>query len=182
MLMNYLNIGIASLIASMPTAIIFLIVYYVINYLIGKKIKITVFNTICQVAWIAIVISILGITGILGSDYNITSILDWNFHYSFNVFEQGITIATVLNLILFIPYGFLSTVIFKKIRKKKIYGVLIGFIFTVGIEFLQCFTGRFVEIEDILMNTLGTYIGYSLCIILLKYINKNLKKCSIECN
>lgn len=180
--MNYLSMGIASLMVSIPIAIIFLIVYYIINYLIGKKIKNTVLNTICQVAWITIVISILLITGILGGDYNVTSILDWNFSYSFNVFQQGITMATVLNLILFIPYGFLSTIIFKKIRKKKMYGVLIGFAFAVGIEFLQCFTGRFVEIEDILMNTLGTYIGYSLCITLLRYRNKNSKKCSLECN
>ena len=80
--------------------------------------------------------------------------------------------ATLLNVILFIPYGFLSTVIFKKVREKWIYGLLVGLIFTVIIEFLQIFVGRFVQLDDILMNTLGTYIGYILFISLLRFKNR----------
>ncbi|MDY5913570.1 MAG: VanZ family protein [Inconstantimicrobium porci] len=36
-------------------------------------------------------------------------------------------------------------------------------------EFLQTFTGRFVQIEDIIMNTLGTFLGYMCCLLLVKY-------------
>lgn len=55
-----------------------------------------------------------------------------------------------------------------------VYGILIGFAFSVGIEFIQIFTGRFVKLEDILMNTLETYIGYSLCIVVVKFLKKKL--------
>lgn len=76
-----------------------------------------------------------------------------------------------------IPYGFLSTILFKNICTNMVYGILIGFAFSVWIEFIQIFTGRFVELEDILMNTFGTYIGYSLCIVVVKF--KNKKSCKI---
>lgn len=41
----------------------------------------------------------------------------------------------------------------------QIYGILIGFLFTSIIETIQLFTGRFFQLDDIIMNTLGTYIG-----------------------
>ena len=82
---------------------------------------------------------------------------------------EGFSTATILNIILFIPFGFLSTMVFKRIQTKWIYGVLIGLLFTSIIEFLQTFTGRLVQIDDIIMNTFGTYLGYMLCIYVLKF-------------
>lgn len=168
-LMNYLSEGISYLVISIPIAFILLSVYYGIKFLVKRELKITISRTICEFAWLIIVILILKITGIFGGNYGVTSPFDGSSWFSFNIFEQGITTATILNLILFIPYGFLSAIIFKKIRKRCIYGILIGLIFACSIEFLQSFTGRFVELEDILMNTGGTYIGYIISIGLIKY-------------
>ena len=175
MLMNYLRIGITYFIISIPIAVICILIYNFINSLITKKNNVIGFKFMCQAAWLDIIISILGITGIFNTNYDTTFILDGNTLCNLKVFEDGVTPATVLNIILFIPYGFLSTILFKNIRTKMVYGILIGFAFSVGIEFIQIFTGRFVELEDILMNTLGTYIGYSLCIVVVKF--KNKKSC-----
>ncbi|MBU3174511.1 VanZ family protein [Clostridium estertheticum] len=43
-------------------------------------------------------------------------------------------------------------------------------------EFLQIFTGRFVQLNDILMNTLGTFLGYEIWVMLLKLNLKSKKK------
>ena len=88
-----------------------------------------------------------------------TSILNGNVHFSFSLFQDGISMATLLNILLFIPFGFFSNIVFNKHQNKWMYGILIGFIFSIVIEFLQTFTGRFAELEDILMNTSGTFIG-----------------------
>lgn len=169
MLMNYLNIGISYCIRLIPLAFMISLIYFGITCLIKRKIEINPIHLILQFAWILIVLSILSITGILGGHFDLTLIKNGYVLYSFNLFEEGLTMATLLNAILFIPYGFLSTVIFKKVREKWIYGLLIGVIFTVIIEFLQIFVGRFVQLDDILMNTLGTYIGYILFISLLRF-------------
>ena len=38
--------------------------------------------------------------------------------------------ATISNNILFIPFGFLSAIVFKRSQTKWIYGILIGLLFT----------------------------------------------------
>lgn len=172
MLMNYLNIGISSCIWLIPLAFMIFLIYFGITCLIKQKIEINPIQLLCQFAWILIVLSILSITGILGGHFDLTLITNGYVLHSLNLFEEGLTMATLLNVILFIPYGFLSTVIFKKVREKWIYGLLVGLIFTVIIEFLQIFVGRFVQLDDILMNTLGTYIGYILFISLLHFKNR----------
>lgn len=65
-----------------------------------------------------------------------------------------------LNLLLFVPLGFLITAVFKKINFNYKKVSLSGCVFSCSIEFLQLFAGRFFEIDDIIANTLGTLIGY----------------------
>ena len=151
MLSNYLNIGISYLTFHIPSAFVIFMIYFGIKSLIKKRIKIKPINIICEFLWILIVLTILSITGVLGGDVVVTFI--------YNV---------IGNIVLFIPFGFLSALNFKKLRDKRIYGILIGLIFTITIEFLQSFTGRFVQLEDIIMNTIGTYIGYILFIYFFK--------------
>ncbi len=66
----------------------------------------------------------------------------------------------ILNILLFVPMGFLLPVVFRKEdRFWKVY--LTGFLVSVGIEFIQFFGKRgVVEADDVFNNTLGTMIGY----------------------
>jgi glycopeptide antibiotics resistance protein len=70
------------------------------------------------------------------------------------------------NIILFIPMGFLLPVLFTGMRRFG-YVVLAGCLVSVSIESTQWisrFFGiyRFVDIDDVLLNTLGTATGYLL--------------------
>lgn len=69
-------------------------------------------------------------------------------------------LMVTLNLLLFVPLGFLITAVFKKINFNYKKVLLSGCVFSCSIEFLQLFAGRFFEIDDIIANTLGTLIGY----------------------
>lgn len=64
----------------------------------------------------------------------------------------------ILNIILFIPFGFLFPIIQPKLSKATIaYGVL----FSLAIEIMQYITGRgLADIDDLINNTLGAAIGY----------------------
>lgn len=115
---------------------------------------------------------ILKITGIIGDYFGTTSFYDGIVNFSFSLFKESLSIATLLNIMLFIPFGFLSAIIFKKLRYKWIYGILIGFIFSAIIEFLQTFNGRYGSLQDVLMNTIGTFIGYGIWFWLSKFNQK----------
>lgn len=168
MLSNYLQVGILTLLYFIPIALIIFCVFTGVKFLVKRKHKFKPLSMLCEFAWILTVLTILKITGIICDNFGTTSIFDGNVQFSFDFFEEGLSIATLLNIILFIPFGFFSAIAFKKLRDKWIYGVLIGLIFSVIIESLQTFTGRFVQLDDVLMNTTGTFIGYEIWLWLSK--------------
>jgi len=72
---------------------------------------------------------------------------------------------TLLNILLFVPLGFLLPFLWKKYKTLKAT-CLFGFGMSLSIEILQFFTYRATDINDIIANTLGTLLGYLLfCVI-----------------
>lgn len=68
----------------------------------------------------------------------------------------------ILNILMFVPFGFLLPV---GIRKMRVFWrtYLCGFIVTLGIEVIQLVSGKGIfEWDDILNNTVGTMIGYGI--------------------
>ncbi len=66
--------------------------------------------------------------------------------------REGVTLATLLNIIAFIPFGFLTMLNIKNFVKS----IKISLLFTTLIEFTQLFTGRLVQLEDIVILDTGT--------------------------
>lgn len=65
----------------------------------------------------------------------------------------------ILNIIMFMPLGFLLPLIWKNFRNAKKV-VLMGFLMSLAIEICQLFNIRTTDIDDLMMNTLGTLVGY----------------------
>lgn len=68
---------------------------------------------------------------------------------------------TILNIILFVPMGFLVPTIWKNYRFIKTM-FFMGLALSVIIEILQIFTFRLTDIDDLITNTAGTIIGYDI--------------------
>lgn len=64
-----------------------------------------------------------------------------------------------MNVIMLMPLGFLLPYIWRNFRN-PIKVALTGLVFSVFIEFAQLPTNRLVDIDDLLMNTLGAVLGY----------------------
>ena len=93
--------------------------------------------------------------------------------------SSGIEISTILNIIFFMPFGFLLPILWNKFRK-FIPTVFAGFIFSLIIEVGQLFTIRATEVEDLIMNTLGTILGFILFKILSIIFKKLSNKTMVE--
>ena len=65
-------------------------------------------------------------------------------------------ISLIGNIVMFIPIGFFIKLLYK-IDDKKV--IIIGFSISLFIEVIQNFTGRETDIDDLILNTLGVYIG-----------------------
>lgn len=85
------------------------------------------------------------------------------------------------NIILGIPFGFLYTMIFKRKNKTLVNTIIPGITFSILIELSQFLIGqvigysyRVVDIDDILLNTIGIIIGYYLFVIVKPTLQKHL--------
>ena len=65
------------------------------------------------------------------------------------------------NVLMFVPLGFLLPIVFKRfISFIQTFKFVIFFSFSI--EFFQFFIGRSTDIDDLILNTLGGIIGYSI--------------------
>ncbi|MDZ5606145.1 VanZ family protein [Bacillus pseudomycoides] len=88
--------------------------------------------------------------------------------------SEGIT-TYALNILLFMPLGFLLPIIWPQFRTMK-NTAYAGFFFSLAIELSQLLNHRITDIDDLLMNTLGAIIGYLLYRALFKMIYKRDEK------
>ncbi|WP_312092061.1 VanZ family protein [Aminipila sp.] len=70
-------------------------------------------------------------------------------------------VAYLLNIILFLPFGFLLPYIWPNFNRLKRI-VISGFSFSLLIEISQLLNNRRTDIDDLLLNTLGALFGYLL--------------------
>lgn len=82
----------------------------------------------------------------------------------FNDFYGGasmtIRIVNLLgNVCVFIPFGFLFPIAFKKFSKFPI-PILAGILLSVFIEIMQIFVGRSTDIDDVILNGTGVILGF----------------------
>lgn len=84
------------------------------------------------------------------------------FAYMFSDYKNSL-----LNVLLFVPLGFLLPVLWKHYRTLfRTAGF--GLLFSLLIELLQLFTRRATDVNDLITNTAGTILGWCLGRVVLK--------------
>ena len=92
-------------------------------------------------------------------------------------FRDGISLSMILNVVMFMPLGFLLPLLWKEYQS-LVRTAIIGFCFSCGIAFCQLFNRRVSDVDDLLMNTLGAILGWLIWIVFsrithLKYGRRN---------
>lgn len=92
-------------------------------------------------------------------------------------FRDGISLSMILNVVMFMPLGFLLPLLWKEYQS-LVRTAIIGFCFSCGIEFCQLFNRRVSDVDDLLVNTLGAILGWLIWIVFsrithLKYGRRN---------
>lgn len=113
-------------------------------------------------SYLIFVLAIGGVTGILfflqNPSYFRASTITVNIIPFVDFFSNPIQYFA--NILLFIPFGLLFPLLSPQNQLRST--LLSGIIFSSSIEILQAFSLRTPDINDILMNALGTLIGYYL--------------------
>ena len=123
-------------------------------------------RTVCYLfmsLYLAAVDAVVGLPSLLyiRFDQNINLV---PFAYMFSDYRNSL-----LNVLLFVPLGFLLPVLWKRFRSLLWTGFA-GFLFSLSIELLQLFTLRATDINDLLTNTAGTILGWLLGRLVLRLV------------
>lgn len=84
-------------------------------------------------------------------------------------------IDTILNVVLFVPFGFFLPLLYKKYHHIKTV-VFTGFLFSLSVEIVQMFGWGSTDINDLMTNTVGACFGYLVYYLLSKALPNNLRK------
>lgn len=104
--------------------------------------------------------AVLSVTGI-------PSVISWNMHPEFNLVPlidivnnpPAYIRNTILNIVLFMPLGFLLSALWKEYRSLRMTAAA-GFLLSLFIEILQIFSFRLTDVDDLITNTAGAVLGY----------------------
>lgn len=135
-----------------------------IIYMIVQRRKNGKVQNVCIFLFALYVWQVYDVTGI-GTLGDIIYVPEGSINYSIfkgtinlNPFS-GLDFSFVLNIIMCIPFGFLVPFIWKSYR--SIYKTaLLGAGFSLLIEISQLFTTRATDIDDLIANTCGAFLGY----------------------
>ena len=141
-----------------PAVVVGIVIYAVFlsaMYVLKKRKGIS-WRYLAELAFCVYGASLLKLTGIFSMQYSLVGIKSYNLV----PFIGSAFVPVLLNFLLFLPYGLLLPLVFPSRKwtwKKALY---IGATTSLCIEVLQLFGGRYAEIDDVLLNTLGAFSGY----------------------
>ena len=104
-----------------------------------------------------------------------THFITYSGHYLSGSSLYGQIINVIENIIFFVPLGFGLPIVWKKTNFLKT--ILIAFIFTFVVEFIQAFIGRDGNVDDMICNTLGGIVGYLIYLVIKAIFPKFVERC-----
>lgn len=82
------------------------------------------------------------------------------------------------NTLIFLPVGFFPNLLWRRPRWWK--GLAVGFCASFAIEFLQLFVNRATDVDDLILNTLGAFLGGLIALLLGKLAPNFARKFQVE--
>ncbi len=172
--MNY----ILSILPVIPIAAAVSIILYACIYNILKKkrekpTKRTMFAEFVLVGWVVMFIYVTQIMSFgngMGERMNLLPLRQFITAFRYGSNNANGVWQFLLNIIMFVPLGFLLPIVFKKLRSW--HGILIvSLAFTVATELFQLITYRGTDIDDVIANTVGGLCGFALYLIVVGLVN-----------
>lgn len=164
-----------------------MIMILIINAIHKNRREISLYNIEIMLFSLSMVVifSLTGISPMSGFhiDIRISEISFIPFEGIIEMLQGGITTHSFINIIgnivMFMPIGFLLPLIYTKINSyKKV--LVIGFCTSLLIELSQLFLTRGTDVDDLILNTLGSILGYLAFTIFRRIFNIFTEKIIIE--
>lgn len=128
-----------------------------ITYLITKHKKFQFHKELIYLIAIIYILCLFYVVTFQDSNYGVSNYVPFKEIFRYSIGSHKFMKNILGNIILFIPYGFLSSYILN--NKKISVTFILSLIVSLTIEVVQYYIGRVFDIDDIILNVLGGVIG-----------------------
>ena len=149
-----------------PMIIIFTVVIVTIRlaYLISKKIKFELYRELFMLSFLLYSLILFYVVTFQDVNYGTNNFIPFKEIMRYEVGSSYFIHNVLGNILLFIPFGFFVSFILK--TKKPSYIIVVTFITSLVIEFTQLLIGRTFDVDDVLLNIIGGFLGYLVYLII----------------
>lgn len=141
------------------------ILFSSIGYFVQRLLLFKIINNKIQMVknslFFSYLIVLISITGLPDMDLNFKLVNEMGM-LNLIPFINIDGIQAFFNVLLFFPLGFLLPIVFNKAEWSTTIILIMAISLTLFVEILQLFGGRCFDVDDIIMNTIGAIIGYSI--------------------
>ena len=164
MMRMYFEVGYYYLLDILEPAMVVFVALVSLSLLVSRRRAMSLAHIIIQLVWSVWFLLILRTTGMTRINWLdlATAAKNSTGKISLELFEDGLLDEMMfLNLLLFIPFGFLLPLAIGGPTKKWWCIWIVSICFPLMIELSQWqFSSRYAQLDDLLMNASGTIIGY----------------------
>ena len=141
-----------------------------ISYFIKTKEKFRLYSEIFKLGFIIYIIGLFYVVTFQDVSWSTSNFIPFKEILRYDIFSDMFFKNVLGNMIMFIPYGFFISY-FLRIDKKR-YVFILSLITSITIEVTQLIIGRVFDVDDILLNLLGGFIGFIIYRFLMKVKDK----------
>lgn len=142
-----------------PMIVIFTIILSSIRitYLIVKKQKLVLYKELTYLLFVIYILSLFYIVTFQDDNYGMSNFVPFREMLRYKICSKLFFRNIVGNILLYMPLGFFVTAY---IDERKIFPtMIISLITTISIELVQLVIGRVFDIDDIILNLFGGFLG-----------------------
>jgi len=128
-----------------------------ITYLIVKKQKLVLYKELTYLLFVIYILSLFYIVTFQDDNYGMSNFVPFREMLRYKIGSKLFFRNIVGNILLYMPLGFFVTAY---IDERKIFPtMIISLITTISIELVQLVIGRVFDIDDIILNLFGGFLG-----------------------
>jgi len=135
-----------------------------LTYLKGSR-KFVLHRELLMLVFILYILCLYHVVTMQDINYGGINLVPFKEMFRYEVGSYKFIKNIIGNILLFIPYGFFSSYYLN--NKKVSTNIMLCLIATFSIEAIQYYIGRVFDIDDIILNVIGGFIGYLLYISLM---------------
>lgn len=129
-----------------------------ITYLISKHKKFQLHKEIIALIFIIYVLCLFHVVTFQDNNFGVSNFVPFKEIFRYEIGSDKFMKNVLGNVLLFIPYGFLSSYFLN--NKKFSVITILTIITTLTIETVQYYIGRVFDIDDIILNLMGSIVGF----------------------